>query len=172
LSLLQAAATFAAADDHKHSKHRVTARAATDQEEHMGLFKQLKDMKGMIEDAPEMIRGAQAMGAQAQQMAAAQQAAAQAQMAAASAQFQTAPAPGTAAAADYEAISGVSLELYAEISKGLAAVGYDQSKAPEIAATHGVSADSWQAAVDGWNDRIKSTPEIASRFNALYTGRA
>jgi hypothetical protein len=139
----------------------------------MGLFKQLKDMKGMIEDAPEMIRGAQAMGQQAQEMATAQQAAAQAQMAAAGAQMQAqTPTAGAAGAADYEPISGVSLEQYAQIAKGLAAVGYDQSKGPEIAATHGVSADSWQAAVDGWNERIKSTPEIASRFNALYTGRA
>ena len=138
----------------------------------MGLFKQLKDMKGMIEDAPEMIRGAHAMGAQAQEMAAAQQAAAAAQMAAAGQYAQPQAAPAGATSAAYEPVAGVSLELYAEISKGLAAVGYDQSKAPEIAATHGVSGESWQAAVDGWNDRIKTTPEIAARFNALYTGRA
>ncbi len=136
----------------------------------MGLFKQLKDMKGMIEDAPEMIRGAQAMGAQAQEMAAAQQVAAQAQMAAAGQYAQ--PQAASAGASTVEPVAGVSLELYAEISNGLATVGSDQSKAPEIAATHGVSAESWQAAVDGWNDRIKSTPEVAGRFNALYTGRA
>jgi hypothetical protein len=137
----------------------------------MGLFKQLKDMKGMIEDAPEMTRGAQAMGAQAQEMTAAQQAAAQAQMAAAAQYAEPQAAPAGACAANYEPVAGVSLELYAEISKGLAAVGYDQSKAPEIAATHGVSAESWQAAVDGWNDRIRTTPAVANRFNALYTGR-
>jgi hypothetical protein len=138
----------------------------------MGLFKQMKDMKGMVEDAPAMIRNAQALGAQAQEMAAAQQAAAQAQAAAAQAQWQNGAAPAGAQAVEYEPISGVSLDLYAQIAKGLAAVGYDQARGPEVAATHGVSADSWQAAVDGWNARIKGSPEVAGRFNALYTGRA
>jgi hypothetical protein len=119
-----------------------------------------------------MIRNAQALGAQAQEMAAAQQAAAQAQAAAAQAQWQNGAAPAGAQAVEYEPISGVSLDLYAQIAKGLAAVGYDQARGPEVAATHGVSADSWQAAVDGWNARIKGSPEVAGRFNALYTGRA
>jgi len=62
--------------------------------------------------------------------------------------------------------------LYAEIAKGLAAVGYDQARGPEVAAAHGVSAESWQAALESWNERIKASSEVASRFNALYTGRA
>ena len=133
----------------------------------MGFLKQMKEMKGMVEDAPAMIRGAQARSAQAQEMAASQQAAAQAQYAAVAAQ-PTSPA----AAAEYAPISGVSLELYSEIARGLADVGYDPARGPEIAAQHGVSAERWQAAVDGWNERIKGQPEVARRFNALYTGRA
>jgi hypothetical protein len=98
-------------------------------------------------------------------MAAAQQMAAQ-QMAA---QQQAAAAqPGVASGPDFEPIAGVSLELFAEVCKGLAAHGYDQSKAPEIAATKGVSADSWQQALDGWNARVKANPAVAQRFNAAY----
>jgi hypothetical protein len=73
---------------------------------------------------------------------------------------------------DYEPIAGVSLELYTAIAKGIAAVGYDQARGPEVAASHSVSPDSWKAAFAGWNARIKASPEVAGRFNALYTGRA
>jgi hypothetical protein len=133
----------------------------------MGLFKDIKNMKETVAAAPDMIDQAQQMGANAQQMAAQQQAAAQQAMAAQQ-------AAGTAAAVgpDFEQIAGVSIELYAEISKGLAAVNYDQTQGPAIAATKGVSAENWQAALDGWNARITANPAVASRFNALYMGRA
>jgi hypothetical protein len=65
-----------------------------------------------------------------------------------------------------------ALELYTAIAKGIAAIGYDSSRGPEVAATHGVCAESWREAFSGWNGRIKSSPEVAGRFNALYTGRA
>ena len=73
--------------------------------------------------------------------------------------------------ADFEPIAGVSLELYAEISKSLATVNYDQSQGPALAAAKGVSPENWQAAVDGWNARMKTNPAVGQRFNALYTGR-
>ena len=135
----------------------------------MGLFKQMKDMKEMVEAAPGMVQSARQMGAQAQEMAAAQQAAAQQQMAAMSAASQAAAQAGTA---DFEPIAGVSLETYADVSKGLAAYNYDQSKAVEIAASKGISPENWEQAMAGWNDRIKAAPAVAQRFNALYTGRA
>ena len=72
---------------------------------------------------------------------------------------------------DFEPVAGVSLELFAEVSKGLAAYGYDQSKAVEIAAEKGVSGENWQLALDGWNVRMKANKAVAQRFNALYTGR-
>jgi hypothetical protein len=115
----------------------------------MGLFKQLKGTK---EDVLAGIRDAQTLGTQTQR--------------------QTDAALAGAHAGDYEPIAGVSLELYTAIAKGVAAVGYDQARGPEVAATHGVSTDSWKAAVAGWNARIKASPEVAGRFNALYTGRA
>jgi hypothetical protein len=109
---------------------------------------------------------ANAIGAQAQQLAAAQQAAAHAQSAAVLA---AAPAGDPA---EYEPIAEVSIELDVDISRGLATVGYDQSKGPEIAAQHGVSAEHWETAVTGWNDRIRTSPDVASHFNALSIGRA
>jgi hypothetical protein len=133
------------------------------------MFKQMKDMKKVVEQAPDMIDQAQQMGAQAQEMAAAQQAAAmQAQ--------QQAQANAAAAAAaggpDFEPVAGVTLELYAEVSKGVADAGGDQSQAVAIAASKGIDAESWQQAVDGWNGRMQTNPAVGQRFNALYTGRA
>jgi hypothetical protein len=129
----------------------------------VGLFKQVKDMKNLIGAAPEMLSAAQQMGAQAQQLEAAHQAVAASQAAS------SAPSPATGP--DFAPIGGVSIELYAEIGKALAAGGSDQSQAAAIAAGKGVSAGDWQAALDGWNGRIRTNPAVAQRFNALYTGR-
>lgn len=138
----------------------------------MGMFKQLKQAKHSIEAAPGMIAQAQELGAQAQQMAVAQQAAAAQAAAQAQAQAQAMSATAApAAGGDLEPIAGVSLELYAEISKGLAAYNYDQSKGADVAAAKGVTATSWEQAMAGWNDRIKADPAVARQFNKLYTGR-
>lgn len=133
----------------------------------MGMFKQFKDLKKTVEAAPGMIEQAQALGAQAQQMAAAQQAAAQQQAAAALASAQAA---GVAAPAggSLEPIAGVSLEQFAQVSKGLAAYNYDQSKAVVVAHQHGISAESWETALAGWNGRITNDPSVAQAFNAAY----
>ena len=135
----------------------------------MGMFKQMKDMKNVVNAAPDMINQAQQMGAQAQEMAQAQQAAAvQAQQQAQA----NAAAAAQAGGSDFEPVGGVSIEQYAEVSKELAGVGYDQSKAVEIAASKGIDADIWQQAVDGWNARMQTNPAVGQRFNALYTGKA
>jgi hypothetical protein len=117
--------------------------------------------------APGLVSGAMQMKEQAEQMAAAQQAAAQQAAAAAQQASEQAAAAGGLA---YEPIAGVSLQQFAEISKGLAAHGYDQAKGPEVAASKGVSAPDWQTALDGWNERIKSNPSVAQQFNRFYTG--
>ncbi len=133
----------------------------------MGFFKQMKDMKKTVEAAPGLVSQAQQMGAQAQQMQMAQQAAAQQAMA----QQQAAMGAGApAGGADFEPIAGVSIEMYAQISKECAAHPGDLAKAAEVAAAHGVSADNWQAAMAGWNARMYN-PAVGQRFNALYTGR-
>jgi hypothetical protein len=134
----------------------------------MGLFKQMKDMKNVVQQAPDMIAQAQQLGAQAQEMAAAQQAAAMQAQAAAQA---NADAQFAAGGPDFEPIEGVSLELYAEISRALADRGGDQSQAAQVAASKGVSAEGWQAAMDGWNGRMRTNPAVGQQFNKLYMGR-
>ena len=142
----------------------------------MGIFRQMKDMKDMLDAAPGMVaqarqmgEQAQQMGAQAHQMAAAQQAAMQAQMAQGMAGQGVAGQAGMAPAGpDFEPVAGVSLEQFAAVSKGVAAYGYDPSKLVEIAASRGIPAHLWAAAHQGWNDRIKANPAVARRFNQLY----
>jgi hypothetical protein len=129
----------------------------------MGIFKQMKDMKATVSAAPGMIDQANQLAEQSRQLAATQQAVTQqgetqAQRAAA------APAEGP----DFEPIAGVSLELYVQISKGLAAYNYDQSKAADVAASKGFLECDWTAAVDGWNARMRSNPTVGQRFNSLY----
>lgn len=138
----------------------------------MGMFKQLKDAKKAVEAAPGLIDQSMQMANQAQQMAAAQQAAAQQQAAAAQAAAQQAGAQqaGAAAGPDFEPIAGVSLEQFAEVCKGLAAHGHDQSKGVEVAASKGISPVDWQQAFDGWNARVKTNPAVAQRFSAAYHG--
>jgi hypothetical protein len=138
----------------------------------VGLFKQMKDMKDLVNAAPGMVEQAQRMGAQAQEMAAAQRAAMQAQTAQA-AQAGGAAAGGAAAGAepagpDFAPIDEVSIEQFAAVSKGVAAFNYDQSKLVEIAASKGIPGYAWEAAFQGWNERIKRNPAVAQRFNQLY----
>jgi len=129
----------------------------------VGIFKQLRDAKDMVNAAPGMVSQAQQMAAQAQEMAAAQQAAMQAQMAQAGGMAGAAPA-----GPDFEPIAGVALDQYAAVSKGVAAYNYDQSKLVEIAASRGIPAPAWEAAFIGWNERIKRNPAVAKHFNTLY----
>ena len=68
-------------------------------------------------------------------------------------------------------IAGVTLEVYARVSAGLAEVGFDPRKAPDLAARLGVSSTNWTLAVQGWNARIRSDSDVAHEFNRLYTGR-
>jgi hypothetical protein len=142
----------------------------------VGFFKQMKDMKNMVHEAPEMVAMANEMNANAQAAAAAQQAAAEQALAAAQAGATnpTVAQPGAIGidpGGDLSPINGVSLELYAEISRSFAEVGYDQSKGPELAARKGVAAADWEAAMAGWNARMQSNPAVAKQFNSLYTGR-
>ncbi|HZT96859.1 MAG TPA: hypothetical protein VFB34_08485 [Chloroflexota bacterium] len=69
---------------------------------------------------------------------------------------------------DFNPICGVSLQTYVEIAKSLAARGYDQSRALEVAAAQGVDEPAWVKAMSGWNARIERSPAVAQRFNVLY----
>jgi hypothetical protein len=135
----------------------------------MGIFKQMKDMKDMVNAAPGLVEQARQMGAQAQQMAAAQQAAAQSRMAQyGGAQPGGFGQQGAPAGPDFEPIEGVSLAQFAAVTKAVAAYNYDGSKLPEIAAAKGIPGYAWDTACNGWNERIKSNPDVAGHYNQLY----
>ena len=129
----------------------------------MGMFKNLKGAKDAMASAPDMMKQAQEMAANAQAMAQAQDAAAAADHAESRARVEAAGETGST-----EPIAGVSLQQFAEVSRELQNYNYDQTKAPEIAASKGISGEDWQTALDGWNDRIKADPAIAKQFNTLY----
>jgi hypothetical protein len=123
----------------------------------MGLFKQMKDLKQMAEAAPGIIQQADELQNRAQEYAVAAQAQ-QAAFGVGTAEVESTP------------IAGVSIELYADISKDLAGRNRDRSQAAEVAASKGVSPANWSQAVAGWNERIQTNPALARRFNQLYTG--
>jgi hypothetical protein len=135
----------------------------------MGIFKQMKEMKATVAAAPGMIDQANELAEQSGQLVATQQAgvqqAATRQPAAPARQAAAGPAEGP----DFEPIAGVTLDLYAEISKALVALNHNQSEAVDVAASKGVAASDWSTAVDGWNARMRSNPTVGQRFNVLYT---
>jgi hypothetical protein len=130
----------------------------------MGLFKQMKDMKGVVESAPDMIRNAQALGAQAQEMQIAQQAAAQQAMAQQAAATQ-APVGTSSTAASF---GGVTMEQYATVCKRLNNAGGTPDQAPAHAAALGISAESWAEAETGFTALMTSDPSAGSQFATLY----
>jgi hypothetical protein len=138
----------------------------------MGIFKDIKQAKEAVAGAPGLIEQAQELQAASQQMAAQQQAA----MAAGAvpggigAGITPPPAPGALSGADLEPIAGVSLDLYAELSRELGARGYTLEQAPALAAERGIAAGDWHAAVAGWNGRMAANPAVALQFNRLYQG--
>lgn len=117
----------------------------------MGLFKGLKDMADMVNAAPDMIASAYEMADQAKAM-----------------QPPAAPAAAEPAAQNLVPINGVDLELYARVSKGIAAYGYDAALLPTVAASLGVAAGDWAAAQSGWATRIQTDSGVGARFNQLY----
>ena len=136
----------------------------------MGLFKDFKDMKDMVESAPAMMEAGQQAAANAQ----AQAAASQAQFGApggaqAYVNNLNAGINGEPSADALKPINGVTLEAYTAIIKELGARGNDQSLLPEIAQSHGVKAADWEKAKEGWGARIKDDRALGSKFNTLYT---
>lgn len=119
----------------------------------MGFFKQVKDLKQMTAAAPGMLEQLGQTSEHAREYAAAQRA-----------------LVGRQAPSAEGPIGGVSLELYAAISRQLAAHAYDESRAIELAAANGVSPASWQTAMTGWNARIAGDPVLAQHFTQLCAG--
>jgi hypothetical protein len=102
----------------------------------------MKDMRDMMEAEPGQLAQYQARAAAAQGY----------------------PAEG----ADFAPIAGVSLEQFATVFKGVAALSHDDSRLTEIAQSRGIDPESWAAAAAGWNARIQASPAVANRFSQLY----
>ncbi len=68
-----------------------------------------------------------------------------------------------------EPIAGVDLAVYAQVSRGIAAYGYDATKLSLVAAGLGVSAEDWAAAQAGWATRIQTDRVVGVAFNELYS---
>jgi len=127
----------------------------------MGLFKQMKDMKQAVAAAPGMIEQAQQLAANAQVYQQAHLAQAGQAMA-----FQQQVAQPVDAG-QLVPIAGVDLPTYAWVVKQIAAHGYNQALLPSFAAQKGISASDWQAAMDGWGERIND-PALAREFRRHY----
>jgi hypothetical protein len=124
----------------------------------MGIFKQFKQMKDVVAETPDLIRNAQAMQ--------------ESQIEVAQAHADTAERTIAAAVAgtEGEPIMGVSLALYAEISREVWSRGGEQSLALIVAKQHRIDDQSWGIAVAGWNDRLRASTALAARFNQLWRG--
>ncbi len=133
----------------------------------MGLFKQMKDMKNVVAAAPDMIEQAQALQAQSQELAAAQQQAAAAAAAAAGATGTT--VPGTLDAATLAPIAGITIEVYAKLSKRIGTEGLDDTGVANMVVGQGYSKEAWDEAYTGWNDRFKGNTALAVHFGTIYS---
>jgi hypothetical protein len=126
----------------------------------MGLFKQMKQMKDVMAEAPDLVRSSMEM-----------QQAMQAAPAPAAGAAPGGAAGGPATALDDETIGNVSLARYAEICRiGTERGVTDLPGVAAVAAEHGVNAADWDVAVNGWNARFAHDTAAAMRFNALWRG--
>jgi hypothetical protein len=124
------------------------------------LFKQMKQMKEVVAEAPDLVRNAMAM----------QEAQTQAAQAAMNASMPGGAASG--AAVDAETIAGVSLASYAGVCRvGTERGVTDLAGVAAIAREQGIDEASWTTAMNGWNARFATDTTAAMRFNALWKGQ-
>jgi hypothetical protein len=67
-----------------------------------------------------------------------------------------------------EPVGGVTLELYATVSHGLAGHGYDPERLPDVAHELGIPPELWKVADREWSRRIVGDPEVAAEFGRIY----
>ncbi len=66
-------------------------------------------------------------------------------------------------------IEGIDLETYAKVIVAVVKSGAaDEAGAIKVAEDSGIPAGKWKAVSDGWNDRMKTSREVMSRYGALY----
>ena len=130
----------------------------------MGLFKQMKDMKTMVNAAPAMVEQATALGAQAREMQAAQQVG--------MGQVGSMPGPVDPNDPMLVPIAGIDLARYAQLSKAIGHYGLrSQEQIDEYMTNAGHTPAAWQEASDGWNARFKTNTGLsmlyAQHFSAV-----
>lgn len=130
----------------------------------MGLFKQLKDMKNAVAEAPGIVSQAQQMAVSAQAFGQAQQSQAQQMAQAMAFQQQVAQQANPELLVP---IAGVDLPTYAWVVKQIAPRNYDQSLLPSFAAQRGIAESDWKTAMDGWALRMND-PALAAEFRRHY----
>jgi len=122
----------------------------------MGFMKQFKDMQQVVAAAPGLISQANALNAQGQALQAMQAG--------------TTIAPGDPR---LEPIAGVTLQQYADVSK---AMQNAQARTTEqllaVAAVKGLPQETWEAAYEGWNARMKGDMQLATQFGHLFQASA
>lgn len=119
----------------------------------MGLFKQLKDRATTA--GATAVAATRAIGTDTA-----------AQLDAARAYHATAGQP--LAAASLAPINGVDMATYAWVSKQVAKAGYDQSLAVGFAGQRGVAPADWEAAVNGWAERMQAEPALGREFRRHF----
>lgn len=131
----------------------------------MGLFKQMKDMKTMVEAAPALVAQAQQVGAQVQAMHAAN---AQAM----GSMGMPGGMPGTIDPADpaLAPIAGIDLARYAQISK---AIGQrqltTQEQIDDLVRSCGFTPEAWRTAYEGWNARFTGNMALSTLYAQHYS---
>jgi hypothetical protein len=63
---------------------------------------------------------------------------------------------------------GISLALYAQVSKRLSSRGYDPAAVDDIAVELGIPLERWQHARSEWDRRLASDPDVAAEFDRCY----
>src|SRR6266536_6609476 len=70
-----------------------------------------------------------------------------------------------------EPIAGISLEAYAQLCALMKDTGTDTDRQAAIAAEHGHAREAWQAAQEGWTERMSNPATagtVATAFMPLY----
>ncbi|GAA2626529.1 hypothetical protein GCM10010399_67550 [Dactylosporangium fulvum] len=135
----------------------------------MGLFKQMKDLKNVVAQAPGMVAQAQQTSAAAQAYAAQQQAAYGATGYTAANAFGAPVATGiTPDDPRLAPIAGVDLTMYARISKAASQEGLDVNGLLLKAQSFGVSAEAWQEAAAGWPVRMRGDTQLAVHYGNIF----
>ena len=65
-------------------------------------------------------------------------------------------------------VDGVSLQLFARISRELAAFRYDTAEAAGLAELHGVDPGAWPVAAATWGRRLRENASVAEEFRTAF----